>query len=59
MNSQKQGEIDTKKYEVWCVNISEGKIVVRDAQDESCVVLDKTGKKLFGIKSIQKNTMKA
>ena len=50
MNGQKQGEIDTKKYEVWCVNISEGKIVVRDAQDESCVVLDKTGKKLFGIK---------
>lgn len=52
MNEVKQGEIDTKKYETPSAYVNEGKIVVKNAQDEDgpYVVLDKTGKKLFEIK---------
>ena len=52
MNGVKQGEIDTKKYETSFAYVNEGKIVVKNAQDDDgpYVVLDKTGKKLFEIK---------
>ena len=52
LNGVKQGEIDTKKYETSFAYVNEGKIVVKNAQDEDgpYVVLDKTGKKLFEIK---------
>ena len=44
------GEINTEKYDIMTSPLSEGMLVVRDADedDRPCIVLDKTGKKLFG-----------
>ena len=52
MKGEKQGEIDTRKYEILFGNYSEGKLAVRNAGDENgqVIILDKTGKKLFEIK---------
>lgn len=52
MKGEKQGEIDTRKYEKLFGNYSEGKLAVRNAGDENgqVIILDKTGKKLFEIK---------
>lgn len=52
LKGEKQGEIDTRKYEKLFGNYSEGKLAVRNAGDENgqVIILDKTGKKLFEIK---------
>ena len=52
MKGEKQGEIDTRKYEKLFGNYSEGKLAVGNAGDENSqvIILDKTGKKLFEIK---------
>lgn len=52
LKGEKQGEIDTRKYEILFGNYSEGKLAVRNAGDENgqVIILDKTGKKLFEIK---------
>ena len=52
MKGNKQGEINFDKYRILNKGFSEGKIIVRNANDEKShlIVLDKTGKKLFEIK---------
>ena len=52
MKGEKQGEIDTEKYHILNKTIYDGKIIVRDENNEDgpSIVLDKTGKKLFEIR---------
>ena len=52
MKGNKKGEINQEKYDILNWQISEDKIIVKNAgDDDAClVVLDKTGKKLFDIK---------
>lgn len=52
MKGEKQGEIDTEKYYLLNNTIFNGKILVRDKDNEDgpTIVLDKTGKKLFEIR---------
>lgn len=52
MKGNKQGEINRDKYHLLNEQFYEGKIAVRDADDEEAhtVILDKTGNKLFDIK---------
>ena len=49
---EKLGEISTEKYELSNYRFSEGKIVVKNADDPDghYIVLDETGKKIFDIK---------
>lgn len=55
MKGEKLGEIDSEKYYLLNHTISEGKIIVRDNDNEDgpSIVLDKTGKKLFEIRKAQ------
>ncbi|MDE5784883.1 MAG: WG repeat-containing protein [Prevotella sp.] len=52
MKGNKQGEINRDKYHLLDEQFHEGKIPVRDADDDEAhtVILDKTGNKLFDIK---------
>ena len=52
IKGEMMGEIDINKYHLLNYEISEGKILVRDAEDNEghTIVLDSKGKKLFDIK---------
>lgn len=55
MKGEKLGEIDSEKYDKMYSEFSEDKIVVKAAVEDAspCIILDKSGKKLFEIKKSQ------
>lgn len=61
MKGEKQGEINTEQYYLLSNTIFDGKIIVRDKDNEDgpSIILDKTGKKLFEIRKARQKYFSA